>query len=160
MLSCLILSQQFFILIIPKINICQHPTLNLTDTIIRTLIKLNLFNNSPGISIRQRMPLILNINANLDWIIPLIRRFPCRYDKSFCSLHCRQGSDVPEAAFFVQEMTGFKLDVFHDYAHAHVEYYYVVPHDAHLVVHGFLAHSECVLEGERYAVDWLLELFG
>jgi hypothetical protein len=57
-------------------------------------------------------------------------------------------------------MTGFKLDVFHDYAHAHVEYYYVVPHDAHLVVHGFLAHSECVLEGERYAVDWLLELFG
>lgn len=107
MLSGLILSQQFFILIIPEIYIRQNSTLNLADTIIGTLIQLNLLNNSPSIPIRQSMPLVFNINADLDRIVPLIRRFSGRHNQSFGGLHCRQCSDISQTAFFVQEMTSF-----------------------------------------------------
>ena len=88
MLSSLCLSEEFLILVIPKVNVSEIGTFYLTYAVIGVFIQLNIFNRSFTDSISQSVPLMFNTNRNLHWIVSLISGLPGCNDETFRCLYC------------------------------------------------------------------------
>lgn len=91
------------------------------------------------------MPFIFNIYWDLDRFISLIRAFSNGDNYPFRSLYCCDCRDVPETAFFCQELAGFILQILYYDINSYVKHYEIVPENTHLAAYRFLAYSEDIL---------------